>query len=200
MEFQDKLQELRKQKGLTQEELSAALYVSRTAISKWESGRGYPSIDSLKTISDFFAISIDELLSNKELVRLAEKDSLEKVQKQRDLIFGLLDCSVGMLFFLPFFSIRTNDAVRQVFLFNMKFTTDFILMAFISIISLMVLCGVITLAMQSITNELWNKVKINLSLLLGIMSVLIFLATLQSYPTLFAFVLLIIKGTLLIKR
>lgn len=200
MEFQDKLQELRKQKGLTQEELSAALYVSRTAISKWESGRGYPSIDSLKTISDFFAISIDELLSNKELARLAEKDSLEKVQKQRDLIFGLLDCSVGMLFFLPFFSIRINDTVRQVFLFNMKFTTDFILIVFISIISLMVLCGVITLAMQNITNELWNKVKINLSLLLGIMSVLIFLATLQSYPTLFAFVLLIIKGTLLIKR
>ena len=38
MEFNEKLQELRKQKGLTQEELSEILYVSRTAISKWESG------------------------------------------------------------------------------------------------------------------------------------------------------------------
>ena len=48
MEFHEKLQELRKAKGLTQEELAEVLYVSRTAISKWESGRGFPSIDSLK--------------------------------------------------------------------------------------------------------------------------------------------------------
>ena len=40
MEFHEKLQELRKQKGLTQEELAESLYVSRNAISKWESGRG----------------------------------------------------------------------------------------------------------------------------------------------------------------
>lgn len=53
MEFSQKLQELRKQKGLTQEELAKSLYVSRTAISKWESGRGYPSIDSLKEIANF---------------------------------------------------------------------------------------------------------------------------------------------------
>lgn len=53
MEFHEKLQELRKQKNLTQEELSEILFVSRTAISKWESGRGYPSIDSLKAIAEF---------------------------------------------------------------------------------------------------------------------------------------------------
>ena len=53
MEFHEKLQELRKQKNLTQEELSEILFVSRTAISKWVSGRGYPSIDSLKEISNY---------------------------------------------------------------------------------------------------------------------------------------------------
>ena len=63
MEFHEKLQALRRQKGLTQEELAARLYVSRTAVSKWESGRGFPGIDSLKAVAQFFSVSIDELLS-----------------------------------------------------------------------------------------------------------------------------------------
>ena len=57
MEFHEKLQELKKSRGLTQEELADALFVSRTAISKWESGRGYPSIDSLKEISRYFSVA-----------------------------------------------------------------------------------------------------------------------------------------------
>ena len=63
MEFHEKIQELRKNKGLTQEELAELLYVSRTAVSKWESGRGYPSIDSLKGIAEIFSVSVDYLLS-----------------------------------------------------------------------------------------------------------------------------------------
>ena len=66
MEFHEKLQQLRKKKGLTQEQLAAQLYVSRTAISKWESGRGYPNLESLKSISKLFSISIDELLPTSE--------------------------------------------------------------------------------------------------------------------------------------
>ena len=50
-----------------QEELAEALYVSRTAVSKWESGRGYPSIDSLKEISRYFSVTIDDLLSGEQL-------------------------------------------------------------------------------------------------------------------------------------
>ena len=67
MEFNEKLQQLRKEKGLTQEQLAEELFVSRTAISKWESGRGYPGIDSLKAISMLFSVSVDDLLSGEEL-------------------------------------------------------------------------------------------------------------------------------------
>jgi len=67
MEFNDKLQQLRKEQGLTQEQLAEELYVSRSAISKWESGRGYPSFDSLKAISMLFSVSVDDLLSGEEL-------------------------------------------------------------------------------------------------------------------------------------
>ena len=71
MEFNEKLQELRKGKKLTQEELAQDLFVSRTAISKWESGRGYPSIDSLKEISRYFSVSIDELICPQEIISAA---------------------------------------------------------------------------------------------------------------------------------
>ena len=104
MEFSEKLLALRKQKGWTQEELAEALYVSRTAISKWESGRGYPNIESLKAISKLFSVSIDNLLSNEELITVAETDSKEKAHKTHTVIFGLVDCMVGLLIFLPFFS------------------------------------------------------------------------------------------------
>lgn len=101
MEFNEKIQELRKQKGLTQEELASRLFVSRTAISKWESGRGYPNIDSLKAIAKFFDVTIDELLSGDELLTIAEADAKQKEHHFRDLVFGLLDCSTSMFFFLP---------------------------------------------------------------------------------------------------
>ena len=65
------IRRLRENKKMTQEELAEALYVSRTAVSKWESGRGTPSIDSLKELSRFFSVSIDELLSGEALVQIA---------------------------------------------------------------------------------------------------------------------------------
>ena len=75
MEFSEKLQELRKSRSLTQEELAEALFVSRTAISKWESGRGYPSIDSLKEISRFFSVTIDDLICSDEIRSLSANTS-----------------------------------------------------------------------------------------------------------------------------
>ena len=73
MDFGEKFQELRKSRGLTQEELAEALFVSRTAVSKWESGRGYPSIDSLKEIAKYFSVTIDDLLSGEKLLSMQKR-------------------------------------------------------------------------------------------------------------------------------
>ena len=88
MEFHEKLKELRKSRGLTQEELAEAIYVSRTAVSKWESGRGYPGIDSLKEIAVFFSETIDELLTGERpklsiysLVRRGEGVAVERLKQ-----------------------------------------------------------------------------------------------------------------------
>lgn len=67
MQFCDKLKKLRTDNRLTQEELAEKIYVTRNAVSKWETGKGYPSLDSLKLLAALFGVSIDELLSDDEL-------------------------------------------------------------------------------------------------------------------------------------
>ncbi|MBQ5322503.1 MAG: helix-turn-helix transcriptional regulator, partial [Oscillospiraceae bacterium] len=101
MEFIEKLRNLRKQKGITQEELAEKLFVSRTAVSKWESGKGYPSIDSLKMISKFYSVTVDELLSGDEMLALAEEENKTKENRFADVVFGILDCCAALLLFLP---------------------------------------------------------------------------------------------------
>lgn len=62
MEFHNKLYNLRKQKGLSQEELANRLNVSRQTISKWELGDSSPDMEKLIAIRDLFEISLDELV------------------------------------------------------------------------------------------------------------------------------------------
>ena len=62
MEFNNKLYELRRQKGLSQEELAGRLNVSRQTISKWEVGESTPDMDNLVSISELFGVSLDELV------------------------------------------------------------------------------------------------------------------------------------------
>ncbi len=199
MEFNEKLQQLRKEKGLTQEQLAEELYVSRTAISKWESGRGYPSIDSLRAISRLFAISIDDLLSGEELITIAEADNREKARGLRDLVFGILDCMPVLFFFLPFFGQQEGDMVRAVSLLSLD-TAPYIRIVFISFTALITFFGIAELALQNYCHRRWLSSKTVISLSLSIFGVVLFTASPQQYADVFVFCLLVIKGVLLIKR
>lgn len=66
MEFREKLQNLRKSQGMSQEKLAELLNVSRQAVSKWESGQGYPETEKLIKISEMFNVSLDYLLKTEE--------------------------------------------------------------------------------------------------------------------------------------
>lgn len=149
MELSEKLQELRKEKGLTQEELAEALFVSRTAISKWESGRGVPNIESLKAISKFFSVSIDELLSGEEILKIADEDNKQKEKHTRDLVFGLLDCSLIMFLFLPFFGQKGDEIIKEVSLLSLTGTPQYIKIPYLIIVFGIVLTGVLLLALQN---------------------------------------------------
>lgn len=80
MTFGEKLKKLRTENNLTQEQLADALFVTRTAISKWETDKGYPSIDSLKAISDYFKVSIDELISDADVENKKQLDNKKSKQ------------------------------------------------------------------------------------------------------------------------
>ena len=125
MEFNEKLQELRRCKGLTQEELAEKLYVSRTAVSKWESGRGYPNIDSLKEISVFFSVSIDDLLSSEKLLFIAEKENKTNIKNIYDLLFSIIDLFYVLLIVLPLYPDTVNGFVYSVSLLNYTEISEF---------------------------------------------------------------------------
>ncbi|MHC1720399.1 MAG: helix-turn-helix domain-containing protein [Clostridiaceae bacterium] len=199
MELNEKLQQLRKQKNLTQEELAGALYVSRTAVSKWESGRGYPSIDSLKTIAVFYSVSIDDLLTSGELIAIAEKDNKQKVQQIRDLVFGLIDCSIVMFFFLPVFGQKIDGVICEMPLLSLT-GMEHIKNAYMVLVIATMIWGVAALTLQGYRGAAWMKWKNTISVLLSIFSTLLFIASLQPYAASFTFVFLLIKGILLIKR
>lgn len=200
MDFNEKLQELRKLRGLTQEELAASLYVSRTAISKWESGRGYPNIESLKAIAKFFSVTVDNLISTKEVLTIAEEDGKRKENHLRDLIYGLLDLCIALLLFLPFFAEKTDGIIKSVSLLALRGVQPYLKAAYLAVVAIMIVMGILTLALQTCQATAWVKSKKAVSLSLGALSVLLFIISSQPYAAVYAFVLLTIKALILIKR
>ena len=200
MEFKEKLQELRKQKGLTQEELAAKIYVSRTAISKWESGRGYPNIESLKEISKFFSVTIDELLSSDQIITIAEKEQAQKTSKFRDLVFGSLDVCAILLLFLPLFAERSADFVYSVSLLTLGGIQAYLKAAYFVVIIGSLFIGILTLALQNIESVFWIRSKAKISFAFSTLSILLFILSLQPYAAVFMLSLCSIKGFMLIKH
>lgn len=200
MEFNQKLQELRKQKNLTQEELAEQLFVSRTAVSKWESGRGYPNIESLKNIANFFDITIDDLLSGEELLTVSEEDNNQKQQHLRDIVFGLFDLSAAMLIFLPLFGQKTINIIESVSLLSLSDIPTYLRMSYYLTILAIIIWGILTLAFQNSDKDLWIRNKNNISLILTITGTFLFIISQQPYAATYLLIFLIIKLFMLIKR
>ncbi|MBP3371194.1 MAG: helix-turn-helix transcriptional regulator, partial [Clostridia bacterium] len=183
-----------------QEELAEKLYVSRTAISKWESGRGYPGIESLKAIAKFFSVSIDELLSGEEMLTLAQAEQQNKTKSFRDLIFGLLDCSFALLYALPFFGQVQADSVQAVSLLSLTTVQPYLKVLYLLAITFVVLFGVLTLAMQKFEQEKWQAVKSKISFGFNSVCILLFILGRQPYAAAYCFVFLLIKMGMLVKK
>jgi Predicted transcriptional regulators len=199
VEFCEKLQALRKERDLTQEELAEALYVSRTAISKWESGRGYPSIDSLKEISKFFLITIDELLSGEQIISIAEKENKTNISKLCNLLMGIIDIFTFTLIILPLYPNTVNGYIHSVNLLNFTETTAFNKEVYWMLFILLVALGCIKILMIYMNKEKGQKTLTACSFILSIITMLFLGAAREPYALTITFALLIVKSVLLLK-
>jgi len=199
VEFNEKLKELRSSRGLTQEELAEVLFVSRTAISKWESGRGYPGIDSLREISDFFSVTIDELLSGEKLVSIAEKENKSNMQSLCSILIGAIDLLYFLLMVLPLYPKSMGGYIASVNLFGYTETSVFNRMVYLGLFFLLMGTGVTEVIVTQLKIEKVYKMIIIFSMLLSIAAVLFLALTGETYATALAFLLLALKAGLYMK-
>ncbi len=117
MKFNEKLFKLRREKGLSQEELGMEMQVSRQTISKWEAGQSYPDFSRLVMLSDFFDMTLDELVRDIDVQEVRENsftkekiDAIYRVSQDvdsilqnrifQDIIKGIKWFIVGSFIFL----------------------------------------------------------------------------------------------------
>ena len=196
MEFNEKLQELRKNKGLTQEELAEALFVSRTAISKWESGRGYPNLDSLKEISRYFSVTIDDLICSEEIITAAENEKRACIKKYTVLICCALDIFMALLLFLPVFG-NGADAPASVSLYAITGLSTWIKTVFVVLIGVTVLNGICGVVISCFDKPAWSRRLLVTGIVLSITGAAVFMMTRQPYAGILCLAMLVVKGLLI---
>lgn len=198
MELGEKLQQLRKSRDLTQEELAEALYVSRTAVSKWESGRGYPSIDSLKEISSYFGVSVDALLSGEKLIGLAARENRANLRRLCETLFALTDLMTLLLIVLPLYPKVVEGYVYAVSLPTYAKTARYGTVYW-ALFAALAAAGAVKLALHQCKLLRFRRAVTVCSVVLGIAAVLALALAGETYAVALAFLLLLIKGGLLFK-
>ena len=94
MKFSEKLKKLRQEQNITQDDLADKSFVTRTAISKWETDNGYPSIESLKLLSKLFSVTVDELISDEDI---KIKEDLELKRSKTNHIIALVGLALALI-------------------------------------------------------------------------------------------------------
>lgn len=195
MELCKKIKKIRNDNKLTQEQFAEKMLVSRTAVSKWENGTCYPSIDSLKYMSKIFNVSLDKLLSSEEILEIAKIENKSNMSKYNGLLFCLLDIIRIIFIILPLYSYKTNNFIYSVSLFNSNDLSTTLKIVFILIFIIFLVLGIIELIFNfKGNNRLINKI----SMFLDIISIFVLLFTKQPYVIALMFVIFIIKIIMLI--
>lgn len=118
MNISEKIKKIRGEKNLTQEQFAEKIYVSRNAVAKWETNRGYPDIQNLITISEVFNVCLDELVKEDDKVKskiIAESSS----KKWHFLVIMYLIAIIVYIFYFLIF--------HKIFMIGFLISTFFML-------------------------------------------------------------------------
>ncbi len=195
MDFGEKLKALRTERGLTQEQLAARLYVSRTAVSKWETGGGSPNLDSLQAVARLFDVSVDDLLSADDLIVLARDERRSTARSSGMLSFGLLDVLAVVVAFIPLYGVDDGSFVRLAHLADsgasVDFGASFAVMA-AAVVSLMFV-GAVEIVLAAAGSRRAARLVALVGFAVQALAVVLFASTMQPYATTLMFALLLAK-------
>jgi len=197
MELSEKIQKLRKDLGLTQEQFAERLFVSRTAVSKWETGRGTPSMESLQMIAKLCETTLDELLRTEEVIVVATNENKENLNRFASRINGIFDLAAILGLFLPLYKVKIDNIFHSVPLYQFE---GWLTVIYWSFPAAVVICGIIQLLINNSNRE---KLKRNVSAIGSILNVLIIFILIlsnQPYPAVLFLTLLLVKGTVMLMK
>ena len=144
-------------------------------------------------------MTIDELLSSDEALSIAEEDNKQKEKHFRSIVFGLLDISIILFFFIPFFGQETGGTLREVSLLFLNEITPYLRVVYYVVVIAVIVFGVMTLVLQNCLNIFWVRYRDKISLILNAVAIIIFIMSLQPYAATVIFIFLTIKVLMLIK-
>lgn len=197
MELAEKIQKLRKEQGLTQEQFAERLFVSRTAVSKWETGRGTPSIESLQMIAKLGGTTLDALLRVEDVLTVAENENKERIGRFASVLDGILNVAAMMGLLLPLYKAESNGLFYAVplYQFQGRFAA-----CYWALPLAMAICGVIQLAVRKREGETQKNHWIIGGTAVNIGAVFLLILSGQPYPAALFFGLLLLKMAVMLMK
>lgn len=197
MELSEKIQKLRKEQGLTQEQFAEKLFVSRTAVSKWETGRGIPSMESLKQIAKLFHITLDQLLSTEEIVGIAESENKENMNRFASDMDGIINIAALLGLLLPLYKVEENALYQCVPLYQLGGWQGIV--CWIAPV-IMVICGIAHMVLAGSENKKINTAVSTVGYTAHVSAIILLILCGHPYPAVLFFFLFAMKATLLLKK
>ena len=197
MELSEKIQKLRKEHNMTQEQFAEKLFVSRTAVSKWETGRGMPSMESLQMIAKLFHITLDELLSTEEIVVIAESENKENIKRFASYMDGVINLAALLGLLLPLYKVEDNGFFYSIPLYQLGGWQG--LVFWIAPI-IMILCGIVELLLIGREQEKRIGIISTVGTIAHVSAITLLIVSGHPYPTVLLFFMFALKGVRLLKK